>query len=46
MSPEQKRAAITRAYPGDKWQKRVEKMSDSQVSVIYSRLLGTGKLDT
>lgn len=46
MSPEQKRAAITRVYPGDTWQERVEKMSDSQVSAIYLRLLDKGKLDT
>lgn len=46
MSPEQKRLAVTRAYPGGAWASRVEKMSDAQVHTVYTRLLSAGKLNT
>lgn len=39
MSPEQKRAAVAKAYPGEKWAQRVRKMSDAQVHTIHMRLI-------
>lgn len=32
---EQKRAYLASLYPGPKWKRRVEKMSDGQVIAIY-----------
>lgn len=44
MSTEQKRAAIAKSYPGEKWQKRVKDMSDKQVHATYMRLLNAKQL--
>lgn len=44
MSPEQKRAILSWAYPGDKWLTKVYQMSDAQVHVIYMRMLNQNKL--
>lgn len=44
MSPEQKRAAVTKAYPGDKWAKKVRCMSDAAVHSTYMRLLDAKKI--
>lgn len=32
------RQIVERAYPGDKWKRRVRKMSNSQVYAVYKRL--------
>lgn len=42
MSTEQKRAAVSKAYPGGDWAKKVQSMSDHQVHVIYMRLMNKG----
>lgn len=44
MSPERKRAVVSRAYPGDKWLEKLAQMSDAQVHVMYMRLLNSNKL--
>lgn len=44
MSIEQKRDIVSRAYPGDGWKYKVDKMSDAQVHTIYMRLLTNNKL--
>lgn len=45
MGPEQKRAALIKAYPaGVIWADKVKKMSDKQVHVIYMRLLNSNQL--
>jgi len=44
MSPQQKREAVANAYPSAKWTSKVQKMADSQVHVIYVRLVNAGKL--
>ena len=46
MSPEQKRLAVTLAYPGGAWASKVEKMSDAQVHAVYIHLFSAGKLNT
>lgn len=44
MSTEQKRAIITKAYPGAMWAEKVAKMHDAQVHVVYMRLLNNNRL--
>jgi hypothetical protein len=44
MSPEQKRAAVSNAYPGDGWRTKVSKMQDKQVHSTYMTLMNAGKL--
>lgn len=44
MTPDRKRLAVTKAYPGDKWAEKVAKMSDAQVHNTYMRLLNNGQL--
>lgn len=44
MSTEQKRNIITKAYPGDLWAAKVQKMSDAQVHTVYMRLLNNDRL--
>jgi hypothetical protein len=39
VSTEQKRDAVAKAYPGEKWAQRVRKMSDAQVHTVYMRLI-------
>ena len=42
MSVENMRAAITGAYPGDRWRDRVRGMEDSQVIAIYNHFVRDG----
>ena len=44
MSPEQKRAAVAKAYPGAKWAQRVQNMHDAQVHTVYMQLRNSNKL--
>lgn len=44
MSVEQKRAAVSKAYPGTGWANKVKAMPDHQVHVVYMRLLNANKL--
>lgn len=44
MSPQQKRTAVANAYPSSGWANKVRKMEDSQVHVVYMRLMNAGKL--
>lgn len=44
MSIEQKRAIITKAYPGTMWAEKVARMHDAQVHTIYMRLLSNNRL--
>lgn len=39
-----KREALKGAYPGPKWQAKVAKMSESQVTAIYLNLKQQGKV--
>lgn len=40
----QKRAAVKDAYLSPNWHEKVDKMSDTQVSAIYQRLLDQKKI--
>lgn len=44
MSIEQKRAILTKAYPGTMWAEKVAKMRDAQVHTVYMRLLNNDRL--
>lgn len=44
MTPDRKREIVTIAYPGNKWKNRVKAMPDSQVHLVFMRLLNQGKL--
>ncbi|QFG13661.1 hypothetical protein SEA_TOKKI_56 [Arthrobacter phage Tokki] len=44
MTDHQKREAVAKAYPGDGWAKKVQKMGDHQIHVIYMRLVNAKKL--
>ena len=44
MSPEHKRDAIKKVFPGPNWTHKVDQMSDAQVHSIYMRLLNAKKL--
>jgi hypothetical protein len=44
VSIEQKRVAVAKAYPGEKWAQRVRKMHDAQVHTVYMSLLNAGKI--
>lgn len=46
MSTELMREAIKKVYPGEKWKKKVEKMSDNQVIAIYYKMLNSRELKT
>lgn len=39
MAPLNMREFVSKAYPGDKWQRKVQKMPDAQVAAIYWRLV-------
>ena len=39
MTPLNMREFVSKAYPGDKWKRKVQKMSDAQVAAIYWRLV-------
>lgn len=38
------RVAVRAAYPGERWSKRVNNMSDSQITAVYLRLKSQGKV--
>lgn len=44
MSPDQKRAVLSHAYPGDGWLEKLKNMSDAQIHNIYMRLLNKNQL--
>jgi hypothetical protein len=44
MSGISKRELIKQAYPTKTWQAKVDKMPESQVTAIYLRLKGQGKI--
>jgi hypothetical protein len=44
MSVEQMRISVEKAYPGEKWKKKVARMSDAQVIAIYYKFLDGKKL--
>lgn len=44
MSNNLEREELKKAYSGEKWTAKVDKMSDSQVTAIYIRLKAQGKL--
>lgn len=35
------RKYVSEAYPGKEWRNKVNKMSDKQVSAIYTRMINT-----
>lgn len=41
---QQKREALKGAYPGEKWQSKVAKMPESQVTAVYLNLKAQGKV--
>lgn len=45
MSVVNMREWVKSAYPGDKWRKKVENMSDSQIVAVYYNLLRSGKIN-
>ena len=45
MTTNEKRAAITRVYSSESWQRKVKNMSDAQVVAIYRKFLADGKFD-
>lgn len=44
MSTAQKRAAIKNVYRSPNWEERVDRMSDAQVHVIYTKFQEQGKV--
>lgn len=38
------RDKIKRAYPSDNWEKKVDKMSDSQIIALYYSLIKQGRI--
>lgn len=44
MDVQQQRAAIANAYPGPSWAKKVQTMSDAQVTAVYLRFVANGKI--
>lgn len=42
-SIQEKRKIIARAYPGEVWKRRVQKMPDNQVLAVYARIVKKGK---
>lgn len=44
MSSASKRELIKQAYPTKTWKAKVDKMPDNQVTAVYLRLKGQGKL--
>lgn len=44
MSAEDKREALKEVYSGEQWQRKVAKMPEPQVTVIYLRLKDQGKI--
>ncbi len=44
MTIQQKREAVAKAYPGEGWAKKVQKMADAQVHTVYMRLMNKDQL--
>ncbi len=44
MAKIDKRDAVKGAYKGEKWKLKVDNMTDDQVTAIYIRLKGQGKV--
>lgn len=44
MSVEQMRAAIAKAYSGQRWEDKVKAMSSNQVIAVYNRMLNKNQL--
>ena len=44
MTVEQMRVAITKAYPGRRWENKVKDMPDPQVVTVYLRLKANKQL--
>lgn len=40
----EQRAAVKNAYPGKKWQNKVDRMPEDQIAAVYIRLKGQGKI--
>lgn len=45
MSPLQMRAAVAGVYSGRKWKRKVDHMTDNQVTAIYLDFLKKGKFE-
>ena len=45
MTPIQMRTAIASVYKGRKWKRKVDNMTDNQVTAIYLDFLKKGKFD-
>lgn len=41
----QHKEALLAVYPGDAWKQRVQKMTTGQITAIYLRLKGQGKVN-
>lgn len=44
MSIQQMMTALKNSYPGEKWHKKVDNMSNAQIYATYQRLLHAKKL--
>lgn len=44
MTPSQIRAEIMKVYPGERWRKKVKRMTDIQATAIYLRFKKEGLL--
>lgn len=44
MASRQQRELLKKAYPGKKWAKKVEKMTEAQVVAVYMRLKQQNKI--
>ena len=42
--PNQQKEALLAVYPGEAWKQRVQKMTTAQITAIYLRLKGQGKI--
>lgn len=38
------RLAVMKVYDGQKWKDKVHEMSDSQVTAIYHKMIGSGQI--
>lgn len=45
MTVDQMRKEIAKVYPGEAWQRKVDRMYDDQVIAIYYKFEKTGKFD-
>ena len=44
MTVGEMRLAISKVYDGQKWKDKVRDMSDSQVTAIYHKMIGSGQI--